>query len=105
MIKYAGSIGENEVILRNMEYLKSKNHNYVSEILPETIRRTISGIDAINIGEKLLPDIDNERLRHDFEKILSSEKKGLVEHIVLLLNYEYFNNGINISNVDLIDSF
>ncbi|MBA2862652.1 hypothetical protein [Methanococcus maripaludis] len=105
MIRYDGSIGENEVILRNMEYLESKNHTYVSEILPKTIRRTLSGIDTINMTEKLLPEIQDERVRNDLTKILNLEKKGLVEHIILVLNYEYFNNGVNISNADLIDSF
>jgi len=103
MIKYSGSVGENEVILRNMDYLESKNHTYVSEILPEAIRRTLSGIDAINMSEKLLSDINDERIRNDLTQILNVEKKGLVEHIVLILNYEYFNNGVNISNADLIE--
>jgi len=86
-----------------MEYLESKNYNYISEIIPETLKKTLSGIDFINMAEKLLQDVENERIRSDLKKILTAEKKGLIDHMVLILNYEYFNNGINISNVDLTD--
>ncbi|WP_459202425.1 hypothetical protein [Methanococcus sp. CF] len=103
MIKYGGSVGENEVILRNIGYLESKNYNYMSEIVPEALKKTLSGIDSINMAEKLLPELDNERVKKDLEKILSAEKKELVEHVVLILNYEYFNNGINVLDADLIN--
>jgi len=105
MISYDGSTGENEIILRNMEYLDNKNHIYISEIVPEALKKTLSGIESIGMAEKLLPEICDVRVKDDLKKILSSEKKGLIDHVVLILNYEYFNNGIDISNIDLIDSF
>lgn len=103
MIKYLGTIPENEVILRNIEYLSNKNHDYVSEIIPEAIKKTLFGIETITMAEKLIPEIENDRIKDDLKNILISEKKSLVGHIMLLLNYEYVGSGLNLLKQDIVD--
>ncbi|ABR55497.1 conserved hypothetical protein [Methanococcus vannielii SB] len=102
MIKYLGTISENEVILRNIEYLTNKNHKYTSELLPDAIKKILFGIEAVTMAEKLLPEIENDRIKKDLEKILFSEKESLIDHVTVLLNYEYTRSGHNLSNCKLI---
>jgi len=64
------------------KYLSERQHLYANEVLAE------DGIDFINMAEKLLQDVENERIRSDLKKILTAEKKGLIDHMVEAIKEE-----------------